>query len=627
MAKDNVLTRAKKKQVLMLLSANRLEEACALCAQICKVDARDADAWLLFGAVQGLLGRYAEAADCSRRVIEIQPENSQAHYNLATALKDLGRMDEAANAYRAALQYRPDNAEAWDGLGFAYMSLGLLEQAARAYRELLRHRQEDAKACANLGSCLQALGCLEEAINAYQKALKYDPANPGIFDKLSCALSEQGKQVEAILHHRKALAIAPNDSIAHSNLLLTLHYLPGLTPDEIFAEHRRWGQRQNIVPGGVARHANTRDPERRLRVGYVSSDFRAHSVAFFLEPLLVNHNRTVVETVCYSGVVNPDATTERLRESADRWREIGRLNDEQVADMIRSDGIDILVDLAGHTGGNRLRAFTRKPAPIQVTYLGYPDTSGLDVMDYRLSDALADPEGVDKYYTEKLARLPNCFLCYQPLVDSPAVSPLPALERGFVTFGSFNNLAKINPDVIDLWTGLLQEVPGARFFIKNPSLTDMATRERIYGLFEQRGVGRDRVELQGRTATQAEHLALYSRVDVGLDTFPYNGTTTTCEALWMGVPVVTLVGCTHAGRVGHSLLAAAGLREFVGHDAVDYVARAAALAGDIFSLSALRAGLRDRVRASSLCDAAAFARNFETALHEMWRRWCGSDVD
>lgn len=624
MVRKNVLTSVKKKKAVALIQARQLRQAKELYQQVCKTDPADADAWFMLGTVHGLLGEPNEAMSCCRRATTLDPNHSQAYYNLATAHKDLGQSEAAIAAYRQALRCKPDYVEAWDGLGFALMSTGHIDDAIAAYRELLRRRPKDAKAYANLGSCLQAQGRLEEAANACREALKVDPANAGIHDKLGCVLCEQGLYGEAMNSHRKALAIAPNDVIAHSNLLLTMHYLPGSNPDELFAEHRSWGQSQaNVAPVSITHHANIRDPERRLRVGYVSSDFRAHSVAFFLEPLLTNHNRAVVETVCYSGVANPDATTERLRKTAGQWRDIGRLNDEQAVNMIRTDGIDILVDLAGHTGGSRLRVFARKPAPIQITYLGYPDTTGLDVMDYRFTDALADPEGADRYYTEKLIRLPRGFLCYRPLEDSPAVSPLPARTKGFVTFGSFNNLSKINSRVIDLWVRLLREVPDARLFIKNPSLTDTFTREHYYGLFEQRGIGRDRVELRGRTATQAEHLALYSHIDIGLDTFPYNGTTTTCEALWMGVPVITLSGLTHAGRVGRSLLTSAGLREFVAHDAADYVARAAALAGDIPSLSALRAGLRDGVRASSLCDAATFARNFETALREMWRRWCG----
>ena len=401
-------------------------------------------------------------------------------------------------------------------------------------------------------------------------------------------------------------------------------YLPEQNPDEILAEHRRWAQVHANVPGGVPRYANSRDPARRLRVGYVSADFRSHAVGFFFEPLLANHDRNVVEAVCYSGVARPDATTERLRSMASQWRDIGGLSTEQVASMIRADGIDILVDLAGHTSGTRLKVFAHKPAPVQVTYLGYPTTTGLPVMDYRFTDELADPEGEDVYYTEKLLRLPGAFLCYRPLDNCPPVSPLPAMEKGYVTFGSFNNLSKISPSVISLWVKLLQEVPGSRLFVKNPSLTDTATRERYYGLLEKQGATRDRVELQGRTATQAEHLALYSRLDIALDTFPYNGTTTTCEAIWMGVPVITLAGQRHAGRVGVSILSNAGFGEWIARTPEQYITLAAGLAADVKKLAALRANLRQRMSDSPLCDGQVFARKVETAYREIWRAWCAS---
>lgn len=624
MASNNVHTSSKKKKAFELIQANRFAEARTLFAEICALDRTDAEAWFALGVINGKLNQAAESIECFRKAIALQPGHALAYYNLGMALRGLGKVEEAANAFREVTRLAPQRPEAYINLGNALMNLGRMEEAAACYRALLKLSPSDAEALTRLGRIHHVQGHLEEAVSCYRRALQIEPKYASVYDNLAAALCNQGMFAEAMANHRKALELAPDDEIAHSNFLFTLLYLPEQNPDEILAEHRQWAQVHANVPGGIPLHANSRDPERRLRVGYVSADFRSHAVGFFFEPLLANHDRNVIEAVCYSGVARPDTTTERLRNMASQWRDISGLGTEQVASMIRADGIDILVDLAGHTSGTRLKVFAHKPAPIQVTYLGYPTTTGLSVMDYRLTDGLADPEGEDVYYTEKLLRLPGAFLCYRPLENCPPVSPLPAMESGYVTFGSFNNLSKISPKVIGLWVKLLQEVPGARLFVKNPSLTDTATRERYYGLFEEQGATRDRVELQGRTVTQAEHLALYSRLDIALDTFPYNGTTTTCEAMWMGVPVITLAGKRHAGRVGISLLNNAGLGEWVAGSSEQYISLAAGLAGDMQKLAALRASLRQRVSDSPLCDGQAFARKVEAAYRKIWRAWCAS---
>ena len=566
----------------------------------------------------------AESIECFRKAIALQPGHALAYYNLGMALRGLGKAEEAINAFREVTRLAPNRPEPYVNLGNVLMDLGRLEEAAPCFRTLLKLTPRDAEALARLGRIVHVQGHLEEAVSYYRQALQIEPKYASVYDNLAAALCNQGKFVEALVNHRKSLEIAPDDELAHSNFLMTQLYLPEQNPDEIFAEHRRWAQIHANAPASATPYANAKDPERRLRIGYVSPDFRAHSVAFFLEPLLTNHDRNMIETVCYSGVSRPDATTERLRSMAGQWRDIRGLGDEQVAQTIRADVVDILIDLAGHTNGTRLKVFARKPAPIQVAYLGYPNTTGLSVMDYRLTDKLADMEGEDAYYTEKLLRLPGCFLCYQASADCPPVSPLPAQAQGYVTFGSFNNLSKINSNVIDLWVKLLQAIPQARLFIKSPSLTDTATRERYYGLFEERGLARERVELQGRTITRADHLALYSRLDIALDTFPYNGTTTTCEAMWMGVPVITLAAKRHAGRVGVSILSNAGFGEWIAQTPDQYIALAAGLAGDVRKLAALRAGLRQRLSDSPLCDGQAFARKVEAAYREIWRAWCAS---
>ncbi len=625
MTKKNTLTHSKERKALELVQGNRLAEARALCMEICRLDGGDADAWFMLGTINGKLNNAEEAIDCFRRAVSLRPDHALAHFNLGMALRGQGRNGEAVDAFREVTRLAPQRPEAYVGLGQVLMTLGRFDEAGDCLQALLKLTPRDVEAWANRGRIFHTKGYFEEAVSCYRRALQLEPGYAAIYDNLACVLCSQGRYEEALANHRKALDIIPGEPVVRSNLLLTLNYFPDPDPEEVLAEHKRWAQihAPDIVAAPV--HANTRDPNRRLRVGYVSSDLRSHAVAYFFEPLLANHEHSAFEVICYSGTQRGrDATTQRLQSMASQWRETLGLNDEQLADLIRADGIDILVDLAGHTSGNRLKAFAHRPAPVQVTWLGYPNTTGLAAMDYRLTDELADPQGEDVYYTEKLLRLPGAFLCYQPLADCPPVAPLPAIDNDYITFGSFNNSSKINLKVIELWAGLLRAVPGARLFIKSVTLTDAPTRERYYDLFEKQGAGRDRVELRGRTATQAEHLALYSRMDIALDTFPYNGTTTTCEALWMGVPVITLAGRHHVGRVGVSLLSSAGFPEWIAESPEQYIALAAGLAADIPKLAALRAGLRARMAASPLCDGRAFARKVESVYREMWRAWCAS---
>ena len=624
MAKNNIFTRAKRKQADLLFKANRLHEAKEAYSRICQIDKGDAESWFMLGVINGNLKNADEAMACFGKAIELRSDYALAHYNIGNLLYVQGKPEEAVKAFREAVRLDPQYAVAHGNLGYALLTLGRDDEALSCFREQARLNPENAEALTNLGNLLQRDGHLGEAVTCYRKALRLNPASAKTHDNLGNALCKQGMYMEAVAHQRQAVQLNPGDAKAYSNLLLTLHYLPEQNPGINFSEHKRWAAVYARPMAVSPTYTNSRDPERRLRVGYVSSDFRTHSVSYFFEPLLADRARSMVETICYSAAAHPDATTERLRRQAGQWRDISSITDERAADMIRSDKVDILVDLAGHTAGSRVAIFAHKPAPVQVTYLGYPDTTGIAAIDYRLADDLTDPVGQDVFYTEKLIRLAGCFLCYQPHVECPVVAPLPALEKGYVTFGSFNNLAKINPKVVALWAELLQDVQGARLLIKNSSLTDPGTREHYHALFEQHGISRERIEFLGRIPTQAEHLALYGRMDIALDTFPYNGTTTTCEALWMGVPVVTLVGRTHAGRVGLSLLTSFGSKEWIAESPRQYISLASNLADDVQKLAALRAGLRQRMTDSPLCDGQSFARKVEAAYREMWRTWCAS---
>jgi predicted O-linked N-acetylglucosamine transferase (SPINDLY family) len=402
-----------------------------------------------------------------------------------------------------------------------------------------------------------------------------------------------------------------------------MHFHPDYDAQRIAQEHSRWN-RQHAEPlkQFIGPHRNGRIRDRRMRIGYVSPDLRQHSVAYFLENLLAHHDASSVEVFCYSDVIRPDATTARMQKLCAQWREIVGLKDTEVDQKVREDRIDILVDLAGHTANNRLLLFARKPAPIQVTYLGYPDTTGLRAMDYRLTDAYADPPDVTGGYSEQLVRLPETFLCYRPSYGAPEIGPAPALESGRVTFGSFNALAKVNAPLVAMWSKILEQIPNSRLILKNQGLGSAGARRHILEYFAAHHIAPDRVELMGWARSEAGHLQLYNRIDIALDTFPYHGTTTSCEALWMGVPVVTRAGSAHVSRVGVSLLSNVGLAELVTDSQEKYVQLARELAHDLSRLSNLRSTLRKRMEQSPLMDAPRFARNVESAYRQMWRRWC-----
>ncbi len=608
---------------LVLYAQDKLAEAVAAFEQALAISA-DADTYLHLGDVLRDLNRLDGAISAYNRALALRPEFAQACNNLGAALRQQGKLEEALAVLKRALTLDADYAEAYYNFGIALADYGKQDDAIAAYRRALQLRPDLAEAHYNLALVLQREGQLADAITAYEQALALRPNDHEAFNNLGHALLAQGRLEDARTAFERALAMQPGFADAHSNLLMLLNYRFDVEPADVFAEHLRWGTRHaEALARSLPPHDIDSTPDRRLRIGYVSPDLRSHSVAFFVEPLLKTHDRRHFDVFCYANVRRPDTMTERLKELADHWRDIVRLDDDEVARLIREDGIDILVDLAGHTAGNRLLVFARKPAPIQIAYLGYPNTRGFDAIDYWLTDALADPpEETERYYVERVIRLPNGFNCYQPPPHSPPVSPLPALKTGHITFGSFNNTPKINERVIACWAAILNAVPRSRLILKARALADRQTRERLEQCFIGHGIAAERIEMVSWTASSADHLQLYHRVDIALDTFPYNGHTTTCEALWMGVPVVTLAGHMHAGRVGVSLLTHAGLLELVAENPEKYVRIAVALASDLGHLKDLRQGLRDKLKRSPLADTAGFTRDVEGAYATAWERWC-----
>ncbi len=607
-----------------LRSAGRLVEALPVYQSLVALAPGEADYLNELGNCLQALGRYEDAIAAQRRATELQPNKAYLLNNLGVSLARSGSTDEAATVFRRSLSIVPDQFPILANLGNALHQSDRYEEAVQAFERAIRLRNDQAAVFRALGNSLASLKRYEEASSAYARAVELDPRNPSYRASVAVLLLSQGRVSESIKVFRDAMRFGSLQPWAHSNFLLGLHYVTQSGAAEIFEEHRRWAQTHApLVP--VSAHANEPVPDRRLRIGYVSPDFRSQSVGFFIEPLLRMHDSSQFEITCYSDNDQTDDMTHRLRSYVERWHNIWGYDDRGVTELVRADGIDILVDLSGHTGSNRLLVFAQKPAPIQVTYLGYADTTGLRTIDYRITDNYADPLGTsEQYHTEKLVRPFASAWCYQPPADAPGINPLPASQKDVVTFGSFSIPAKISSDVVALWSRVLRSLPGAILLLKYDHYANAGIVRYIREMFAAAGIEGDRLEFAGRSPTQRAHLATYNRIDLSLDTFPYHGTTTTCEALWMGVPVVTLAGNTHVSRVGVSLLTNAGLCEFIAHGPDEFVRIATELATGRTALAELRGSLRERMRRSPLMDPKGFTQSFEAAYRQMWRHWCAS---
>jgi predicted O-linked N-acetylglucosamine transferase (SPINDLY family)/predicted SAM-dependent methyltransferase len=581
----------------------------------------------LLGCALEDIGRGGEALAAYRKALELDPGHAKAANNLGCLQELFGQLDEAAQSYARALQADPKLANALYNRANVERQRGRLKAAEADLRQAVA-LEPRADWQSNLGEVQLQQWRLDEAEASQRAALALEPDSARAWFGLGNTLMLLGRADEAEAAFRRAIEIEPDLADAHGNLLLCLHYRKGNDAALLFEEHLAWARRHAAGlhrPAGFA--AIDRKPGRRLNVGYLSPNFHRHSVASFFEPLLAAHDRQAFRVFCYSSVDRPDEVTARLRALADEWRDLRGTTGDAAARLIRDDRIDILVDLAGHTGGGRPLVFARKAAPLQFGWLGYPDTTGLAEMDYRFTDAAADPAGeADRRYTEKLLRLPNGFLCFSPDPASPEPGALPALAAGYVTFGCFNNFAKITAEMIELWSRLLQSAPSARLMMKAHALGNPGARRSVLNRFASHGIAAERLALHGPEDSVAGHLGRYRDVDVALDSFPYNGTTTTCEALWMGVPVVTLAGNTHVARTGASILKQLGHDEWIATTPEQYVAKALALAADLGKLGGLRQGLRQRMRASPLLDGAGFARAVEAAYREAWSGWLAPAV-
>jgi protein O-GlcNAc transferase len=537
----------------------------------------------------------------------------------AVSLHQAGRLAEAERIYREVLAREPDNSDALHLLGVLAAQSGRLAESVDLIRRAVRSRPF-AEAYYNLALSLQGMERLNEVIAAYREAIRLKPDYAEAQGNLGKVLRNIAQLNEALACFREAIRLKPELMYAYENLIFALPFHPSTDAATVLAEARRW-ERQFASPLAtfIEPHPNGRDPERRLRIGYVSPNFREHCQSLFTIPLLSNHDHKAFEIFCYSDVARNSAVTERIRGYADQWRQISGISDADVARKIREDRIDILVDLTMHMAGGRLLVFARKSAPVQVAWLAYPGTTGLSAMDYRITDPYLDPPGgSDQFYSEKTIRLPDTFWCYDPLMEGLDVNPLPAMTSGSITFGCLNGFVKVNDQVLRLWARVLAAVNGSRMMILCPEGNH---RQSLFKIFGEHGVDSSRIELV-TFRPRERYLEQYHRIDLGLDAFPANGHTTSLDSYWMGVPVITLAGTTALARAGISQLTNLGMTELIAQTQDDFVRIAKELAGDLPRLAEIRRTLRARMQGSPLMDGPRFARNMEAAYRQMWRAWC-----
>jgi protein O-GlcNAc transferase len=614
---------AQDKLISLLKRLERFDDLAAAYLRMLEMDPHNAD-WLNnLGATQRNQELFGEAAISFRRAVASNPEDALAHNNLGATLRTLGHLTDAVESYRRALEIRPDFIEAHHNLGNLLADLGQTDSALASYRQALKINPDFAESLTAMGAVFQTQGRFDEAVECHQQALAIKPDYAQAHRNLGNTLQDLGQLESSLASTRRALEIKPDFSEAYNSLLFVHNYLADQPVAYLLAEAKRFGDMISRRARPEPTWANKRDPHRRLRVGLVSGDFCNHPVGYFLDGVVATlaADNPSLELVAYPTRTCDDELSQRIKASCSGWHPVLGLSDKHVAGQIRNDGIDILIDISGHTAHNRLPVFAWKPAPVQLSWLGYFATTGVPAMDYLLADPWTLPASEENSFTEKIWRLPETRLCFTPPRADVAVSALPALSNGHVTFGCFNNLTKMNDAVVALWARILHAVPASRLFLKARQVKEASAQREVINRFAAHGIEAGRLTLEDYVPRE-NYLAAYQRVDIALDPFPYPGGTTTVEALWMGIPVLTLAGERFLSRQGVGLLMNAGLADWVATDPDDYLARAVAHAGDLQKLSRLREGLRSQVLSSPIFDAPRFARHFETALRGMWQVWC-----
>ena len=607
------------RQAIQLLRAGRSREAETLARQILEHAPDSAPALQCLGLVAHHAGRHEEAIDWLQRSVTADPRHAEYRYNLAEALKPLRRDEEALAALHEAVRLRPDFPQAHLNLGALYARAGRWAESIEPFRQAVQLRPNEPWAYLNLSRSMRALERLDEAEALRRKAIELAPQFAPAHNMLGSVLREMGRVDEAVAAFRQAIALKPDYLEAHSNLCYALYFDPATEPQSVFEEHLTWAQRFAEPLRGHLRPHDNDATSRRLRIGYVSPDLRRHVIGFFMEPVLEHHDRDHFDVFCYADVAEDDEMSRRLREHSGVWRNTSGLTDERVAEMIRQDRIDILIDLTLHMRAGRLQTFALKPAPVQITHLAYCGTSGLRTMDWCITDPRMMGPGCERYFAEKLLPLAQSYWCYRPAANSPAVGPLPASANGYITFGSLNSLTKLNVTVIREWAKLLRTV-NSRLMLHVPGGTKNPS---ILKRLADNGIPLDRLDAMEHRPRE-QYLDAYNRIDIALDPFPYCGGTTSLDAAWMGVPVVTLSGTTPISRAGVTISTHLELSELIAKSPQEYVEIAVALAGDLDRLAALRSTLRQRMQQSPLMDERGYVRHLEDAYRLAWQTWANT---
>jgi protein O-GlcNAc transferase len=570
-------------------------------------------------------GNLQGAAGVLQQVLAAHPSHPEANRIMGMILFQAGQPQQGLALVERAIAAAPNYGELYFLHGSMLAFMGQLDRAIHTLNTGLEVAPRNAQAHALLATCYLQVKDLDSAEDHYKAALDIDPNHPEARTNYGAVLNNLGRSQQAAEVFRETIRMHPRHLGALTNACIALNYAEGIPPSEIFQAHVQYGQALMAQPGQPqTQWPNPRDPAKRLRIGILSPDLWEHSVGYFVRSFLEHRDRSQVEYFIYATAARSDDVARRIAAAADATRDLSRANDQQLLQHIRQDQVDILLELSGHTQGNRLAALRLRAAPIQVTAIGYPHTTGVPTIDYRLVDTLTDPPGAEHMATEKLLRLDPCFLCYTPPDNSPQPASPPCTEQDHITFGSFNALKKIAPGTVALWAKVLHAVPRSRLIIKAGGLESPRAREHLSANLKRQGIPEVRFDLLGKTEAKRSHFEAYSALDIGLDTFPYNGTTTTCEAMWMGVPTISKFGATHASRVGLSLLSTVNLREFAVETDEAYIAAAKSLAADADKLTTLRNTLRLRMQASPLCDAPRYTRRLESAFRQVWQTWCTS---
>jgi protein O-GlcNAc transferase len=574
----------------------------------------------ILGAVLRAQGRLDEALAVCKETAKLRPDDHEAHFNLACELHQQGHLEESASSYLIALKLQPNNAIAYKNLGGVLKTLNLLQDAEMCCRQAIALAPSMAGAHNNLGNVLQAQGRYAQATTSFRNALKLNPNYADAHNNLAVSLKDQGFWDEARTSYENALKIRPDWPTANNNLLYCLSHDVSVDARQLFSEHLAFGARfEAPLRKDWPVHSNTKDPERCLQVGFISGDFFDHALSSFLEPVLpfLSNKPSIALHAYYTQTIN-DAVTQRLRDHFAHWHAVPNLNDIELAAKIRRDRIDILIDLSGHTAHNRLLTFARKPAPIQASWLGYPGTTGLQAIDYHLHDRFWIPPGeLDWQFTEKSALLPAGAV-FLPSENAPPIQSLPAQMNGYITFGSFNRVNKLNTSVLVLWAMLLREIPTARLVLGSIPLD---SQESLIHCFESEGIERDRISIYPRSSMR-DYLDLHHQIDICLDTFPYSGGTTTLHAAWMGVPTLTLAGETPSSRVGASILNQLNIQGFIATSIEDFLSNGCFWAKKVCELAALRMEMRERFQNSAMGQPELFSTSLDSVFRKMWHKWC-----